>query len=1411
MKGKDKKNLCRLYSAAMSLSMAATCFVLPAAAQEPVETEAPAAAVDLYPEPQSVVYDSTEGMSLEGPVDLVVHGTVTETSLERVKTILEEEGIEYQQVEAASPDHAQILISSDDAHCDVCSGIADAALAEAQGYILYTDDDENTKGEIRIIGADQAGVWNGIMSLDQLLDQKNEAGKYAEVLVADYPDIKLRGFVEGFYGYTWSFENRCSVIEQASKYKINEYIYAPKDDPYHKDKWRELYPEKEAEQIRTLVQTCNDNHVEFVWCAHPGNGYNYDTDDDYNTLTAKIEQLYSLGVRRFGLSYDDLSGSANGANQAALINRVEEYLYDKYGDVGSMFTVGQRYTDGWGADWNTYLKPYLNGLNDDVIVMWTGKNTGGNCDADSFNGPKNRVGYEQELAFWFNYPVNDMAFGRILMGALDNVDPELESLRGFFMNPMNQAQASKVAIYQGADYSWNIHDYESDRSWNRAIKEVLPEHAAALKRYADNTSYHAYEDLSHDESMEMKPYFEELDAAIAAKNGVAEKVAALKAKFVEMQSDADELLGMNDALLLAELSEHLQAYKNLGEAGELAMEGFEAALAGNASGMQKAVSAMNAKVTEANTHKIPALNRNNGSYMVQAEVCTKVIRPYLKNAADRMALVLKAALAPEVESRIISSDAAATGTAGLVSGNYQGTVSAVLSKGGYAGFAADKAVKVSAINVEGADGLRVEYSLNGADWNVYTGEEGNIDVAYVRVVNDGAAGVTLDNAVITAVVVYSDVNMTASTDMSTYQSYYISNAVDGNFNTRYYSADGTAVGNYVQVDLNNTVPLYDVNIWFGGNPKGADHGSDAFQGTDLEVSADGVSWTKIGETYVAENSEQYKTVTVNNTTMSNMTWDAQGTMARYLRFTSTVSYGNWVQVYEIQVNNNSPEAGDDEVVLGETNTDGVTRNLYDQDVDTVFEVEAPAEGDYVIYNMSTVTSVKELLLIQDENKISNAKVSVQALNGTWSEARSVDEWKEIGVFSEASQTFPVNALIRAVRLDFEPGTPVSISEIVVRPTETLLDGAITAPGEAPVVEEANKMLLSLAIAEAERLDNEETLAGINELVVNNFHTALAEAKAVQADKSATQAQVYAAWTKLVNAIHMLDFRADKTELQSLIDVCETLNPDDFADSDAKTEFLAALEYAKEVNDDPAALTDQSIQAAIDRLNAAREALLAEQTLDTTLLEFLLAQTEDVDEALYTASTLEVLHQAQEAARAVLADPISQIRIDNAVSTLHDAWLNLRLTASEELLKQLSEVSAAIAAFSMDDMPVALQSRTYAVLNSYNAFLNAPEQSQEDGQKLLDAMNSVLSDLNDAKASLDKPAADGKEDLNKPAADKEDLNKPAADKNTAGTSQSAAPATSKSVKTAAGMGFAGAALSGLSALGVLAALKRRNRK
>lgn len=1349
--------------------------------------------VDIYPKPQSVAYDadSKEGMQLPSELEVVVKGEKDPVWAAKLESVLTANNISYTYADAESADKAALIISTDAADVPSDDAASAEAIAEKEGYVLFTDNDAKTVGRITLAGADADGIWNGILTLEQILDQSAD-GKMAEVLVADYPDIKMRGFVEGFYGNPWSFENRMALITDSSEYKINTYIYAPKDDPYHKDKWRELYPEKEANQIRQLVENCNRNNVEFIWCAHPGNGYNYSGDDDYNTLIAKIDQLYDLGVRRFGLSYDDLSGSSNGANQAALINRVGAYLKEKDPACGDMVTVGQRYTDGWGADWNAYLKPFLNGLDDSVVVMWTGKNTGGNCDADSFNGPKNRVGYEQELAMWFNYPVNDMAFGRILMGAVDNMDPELESLRGFFMNPMNQAQASKVAIYQGADYSWNIHDYDSDRSWNRAIEEVLPAHAEALKRYAENTSYHSYEDLSHDESVLMQPYFDALNTAIAANEGLPEAIANMKAKFQEMIDDADELLGMNDALLLAELSEHLEAYKDLGQAGVAAMEGFEAALQIDVAGITAAKSAMSTEISCANSHSIDAMNRNNGHYQVQVEVGTRRIRPFLNGLADKMDIVLKNSMAAPVENRVISSDPAATGTASLTGGNYVAELSADLAANGYAGMAMEKAVKVRNITFaeELPAGCEIQYSLNGADWKVWGTEEGNVDAAYVRVVNRNNAPVAL-NGTLTAEVVYVAVtNPTASTNMGRYSYYYISNICDGDLNSKFYSSSGSSAGDYVQVDYGHAVPMHDVVIWFAGNPKGASEGIDGFMSTKLEVSADNVTWKQIGEVYSADNPEQYVQSTVDGSIRARLEWDAKGELARYVRFSATESYDNWVQVFEVETNKNSPEAGDDEVLLASTNTNGAFRHVYDGDINTSFDLASAAKGDYLIYNMSTVTSAKEILMLQDPDKISNAKVSVQNFDGSW---------REVGTFDEASKTIALGdntartvsgSLIKAVRLDFVEGSEVSIQEIVVRPTDPLMDGTITEPGETV---KANKTLLQYAVAEADRLDTEENLAGVNELVVENFHTALAEAKAVLANESASQTAVNDAWKNLSKAIHMLGFKTDKTALQALIAECKAVDLSKYEDDDAKAEFIAALENAEAVNADPAALTEQSIAAAIDRLTAAKGALNAKapEAIDTSLLEYLLSVTEAMDLDQYVTAGKAELAAAQETARAVIANPESQAQVDASIDELGNAYLNMRRKADEELLKALQsfvdEASALdMSQFSAEDAAVIAQA-----LRSSNAVLAMTEPEQE-------AALSAMNDVEKAREVMNKNG------IKTPAAN-------ISGNNSTSSSTAAGTQKSSSVKTAASSGFAAAFGAGAAALAGLLASRRRNRK
>ena len=50
------------------------------------------------------------------------------------------------------------------------------------------------------------------------------------------------GVVEGFYGRPWGTEGRKSMITFLGDNGLDLYVYGPKDDPYHTDKWAEPYP-----------------------------------------------------------------------------------------------------------------------------------------------------------------------------------------------------------------------------------------------------------------------------------------------------------------------------------------------------------------------------------------------------------------------------------------------------------------------------------------------------------------------------------------------------------------------------------------------------------------------------------------------------------------------------------------------------------------------------------------------------------------------------------------------------------------------------------------------------------------------------------------------------------------------------------------------------------------------------------------------------------------------------------------------------------------------------------------------------------------------------------------------------------------------------------------------------------------
>lgn len=142
----------------------------------------------------------------------------------------------------------------------------------------------------------------------------------------DYADVNIRGFIEGYYGLPWSNEDRMSLMRFGGDYKMTSYIFAPKDDEYHKGKWRDLYPEEELAKIKEMVKVGNDSKCRFVWTAHPFmGGFNQaQADQEIQALLRKFDQLYDAGVRQFGVLGDDV-GSLPRTIVINMMTKVSEW------------------------------------------------------------------------------------------------------------------------------------------------------------------------------------------------------------------------------------------------------------------------------------------------------------------------------------------------------------------------------------------------------------------------------------------------------------------------------------------------------------------------------------------------------------------------------------------------------------------------------------------------------------------------------------------------------------------------------------------------------------------------------------------------------------------------------------------------------------------------------------------------------------------------------------------------------------------------------------------------------------------------------------------------------------------------------------------------------------------------------
>lgn len=80
--------------------------------------------------------------------------------------------------------------------------------------------------KVAIDAYDKDGLFYGINTLSQIVEGVSD-DNLPMVEINDYPALKYRGVVEGFYGNPWSHETRLSILDFMGRHKMNSYVYGP--------------------------------------------------------------------------------------------------------------------------------------------------------------------------------------------------------------------------------------------------------------------------------------------------------------------------------------------------------------------------------------------------------------------------------------------------------------------------------------------------------------------------------------------------------------------------------------------------------------------------------------------------------------------------------------------------------------------------------------------------------------------------------------------------------------------------------------------------------------------------------------------------------------------------------------------------------------------------------------------------------------------------------------------------------------------------------------------------------------------------------------------------------------------------------------------------------------------------------
>lgn len=379
-----------------------------------------------------------------------------------------------------------------------------------------------------------------------------------------------RGVVEGYYGTAFSHAERLRLIEEIGQWGMNRYLYAPKDDPLQRERWRDPYPRESLDQFAELIHGGDAAGVRVGFSVSPGLSIRYSQRDDVSALIDKFQVFQRLGSRFFALALDDVPSTLQHpadlqafSSLATAHVSLAHAVRDALGGDATLWLIP---TDYVGTESSEYLETLGARLDSTIEVGWTGRTVISPEITRSEAETRAHV-LRRKLLVWDNVPVNDGPVRPMLhLGPFAGRDPQLtDHLSGFLLNPMELPRASRLCLRTAADYLNDPSAFDREASWERAARDIGAGAPEAFTLFSRAHRFSAL--LPRDRDIELEGLFEELcsvhsdeadeadeadDEPLLRKLGA--QLAARSAAVVEIRES------LSDRTLASEIEPWLEAY-----------------------------------------------------------------------------------------------------------------------------------------------------------------------------------------------------------------------------------------------------------------------------------------------------------------------------------------------------------------------------------------------------------------------------------------------------------------------------------------------------------------------------------------------------------------------------------------------------------------------------------------------------------------------------------------------------------------------------------------------------------------------------------------------------------------------------------------------------------------------------------